>query len=113
MNYLSKDVILQLIVAAGATAHLVDTTDYAFSEADTELAQVKGATVAKPVKLSARDGTLYGDDLKFENVQTRVGAVAVCCKGKVLAYSDSIVDKVRSPKGGDVIVPFSKGILVL
>lgn len=116
MNHLAKDAILDMIVKCGLEAMLVDTTDYAFDPSHRSLAQIAGRSGIgqKILALRATGGTLYGDDMKFPAVKSRVGAVVIYFPDQtVLAYSDGIVDSVKSPKGGDVMVPFSRGIVVL
>lgn len=116
MNHLDKAAILELIIASGLEAMLVDTTDYTFDPEHRSLAQVRGRSGIgqKLQNLRIADDILYADDMKFPAVRSRVGAVVVAMKGgRVLMYIDDVVDSVKSPRGGNVTVPFSQGIIVL
>lgn len=116
MNHLDKAAILELIIASGLEAMLVDTTDYTFDPTHGIIAQIRGRSGIgqKLQNLRIVDDVIYADDMKFPAVRSSVGALVVAMKGgRVLTYNDGIVDSVKSPRGGDVTVPFSQGIIAL
>jgi hypothetical protein len=116
MSHLAKEAILELIMAQGLEAMLVDTTDYTFDPTHGRIAQVRGRSGIgqKLQNLRIVDDVLYADDMRFPAVKSSVGALVVVMRdGRVLTYNDDIVNSVKSPRGGDVTVPFSQGIIAL
>ena len=114
MNCINKDALIDWLLTANVMAMLVDTTKAPAGE-PRMMGDIPGKSGIGQVLRNKRvvDGVFYADDMTFPAVKTRVGACVVCVDQRVLVYQDGIVDSPTDPKGGDVTVPFSNGVLAV
>lgn len=119
MNIVDGDHLLSWLVGAPLFAVLVDTNDYYWKPSDRWLSNITGATGFHEPLMAKRveQRTLFAQDVRFLAVKFKASALAVYVKGSspqtspILLYADSLVGFPTKGSGGDVIVPFSVGII--
>jgi hypothetical protein len=91
--------IVKILATAKLTAGLLSPGDNLIGE-------------TKPIQnLRAVGNALHGDDLTFFAVPARVSTVVVYCGKDELTRFDNVADSSNAPMGGDLLVPFSQGIV--
>lgn len=119
MNVIDGDHLLSWLIDAPLFAVLVETDGYRWKPTDRWLSDIVGANGFHEPLMGKRiqDRTLYANDVRFLAVKFKASALAVYAKGSslsnspVLLYADSLVGFPTKGSGGDVIVPFSVGII--
>lgn len=119
MNIVDGDHLISWLVDAPLHAVLVDTREYRHFPQHRWLADIAGAKGFHEPLIAKRvhDRAFFANDVRFLAVGFPAAAVAVYVKGPtfkqspVLLYADVLVGFPTKGLGGDVIVPFSAGVL--
>ena len=119
MNVIDRNHLLTWLESAPLHAVLVDTRGYQHRPEHRWLNDVQGAMGFHEQLVSKRvsEGRLYAADVRFLAVKFPAAAVAVYVKrdsarqSPVLIYADTLVGLPSKGDGGDIIVPFSTGVL--
>jgi len=119
MNIVDGDHLISWLVEAQLFAVLVDTRVYKHLPEHRFLSDIVGATGFHELLINKRVGgrALFANDVRFLAVGFPASAVALYVKGgkpaqsPVLLYADVLVGFPTQGHGGDVIVPFSQGVL--
>lgn len=118
MNIIDGDHLISWLAEAPLFAVLVDTRVYKHLPEHRWISEIAGATGFHEPLMNKRvmNRTLFANDVRFLAVGFPATAVAVYVKasGKqspVLLYADGLVGFPTKGNGGDVIVPFSVGVL--
>lgn len=116
MNAANPKTIVELLAKQELFAQLVDTTAGKPAGVPSTLSDIKGLSGIEQKLQGVRSegALLLADRMVFPAVKTTVGAVVVYTREKkVLVYSSELDRAPRTPRGGDVVMDFSKGILQL
>ena len=119
MNIVDGDHLISWLVDAPLFAVLVDTREYKHFPEHRFLADITGAKgFHEPLMAKRVAGrALFANDVRFLAVGFPATAMALYVKGPtfrqspVLCYADVLVGFPTKGNGGDVIVPFSQGVL--
>jgi hypothetical protein len=119
MNIVDGNHLISWLADAPLFAVLVDTRDYKHFPEHRWLSDIAGAKGFHEPLVNKRvhDRTFFANDVRFLAVGFPAAGVAVYVKGPtfrqspVLVYASSLVGLPSKGNGGDVIVPFSVGVL--
>lgn len=119
MNVIDGDHLLNWMLDAPLFATLVETDGYRWKPTDRWLGQITGANGFHEPLMGKRveNRTFYASDVRFLAVKFKAAALAVYVKGPslntspILLYADSLIGFPTKGNGGDVIVPFSVGMI--
>jgi hypothetical protein len=119
MNVIDGDHLISWLVDAPLFAVLVDTRTYKHLPEHRWLSDIAGATGFHEALVGKRvaDRIFFANDVRFLAVSFPASAVALYVKGlnprqsPVLLYADVLVGFPTQGNGGDVIVPFTQGVL--
>lgn len=119
MNIVDGDHLISWLVDAPLFAVLVDARNYKYFPEHRWLSDIAGAIgFHEPLMAKRVQGrTLFAQDVRFLAVGFPAAAVALYVKGAsykqspVLLYASQLVGFPTQGHGGDVIVPFSDGVL--
>ena len=119
MNAVDADHLLSWLVDAPLYAVLVDVRNYTHKPEHRFFSDISGASGFHEQLVGKRvaDGVLYASDVRFLAVKFPAAGVAIYRKAgsprtsPVLVYADTLVGLPSDGKGGDVIMPFSAGVI--
>jgi hypothetical protein len=119
MNIVDGNHLISWLVDAPVFAVLVDGKNYRWEPEHRWLADIKGAASWHEPLMGKRveNRMFYASDVRFRLVGFRASAVAVYVKkstpqnSPVLVYADTMTNLPTQGKHGDVIVPFTHGVI--